>query len=766
MAKGADSGGVLQVSKCHCETGRKRHRIPDSVRIPFENLQTTVAQGIVHDDTEDEDGDEDGDEIMEDNQVLDDDDNDNDNNDNDNEEGDNGEVASPGHHFAHPPPPQLPPPIGAPPPLIPNQAPMGIGGAQADLMWMDNLDESDTDEVSEPSTDATQPTLHDSDSESDEEGVPQIATWRLNLTALSTVYNFYAVAYRDKIHISRPRSCVTNVLPTKPDLVLRPGPSHMGIAVGGYLDQFFPHQVNHLIVGDFGDKEILLLAYDDGDVIGFYTRHIEDELLRLEYDDEMRPPRPPKPFFHENVGKSAWGLAVHKQSRIIAVGANTHDVCVFVFALTGELYQHIEEADHVEFFRTLIKDENGVLGNRVISGGEKDNAKFVNGLERAVRRRDANWRIVLKTGSAGDNIPNVAFGSDADGEAEKVVAVDVKGNLWIMDIWGMNKCPHIRLDGLHSTRTPSDRQRLFQWPRELPRAWGVLILPESSFLPTKSYTDSLGLKPREAKYASNEKIGRWIDISTGIKHVKNNSTIHPWVRSGNENRFAINPHVQRRQRLESWYDFNTSSQVQSWSATIDEQGQQRMPLIQAKGKYQTKQKDVDGKLVLGDGSSIMRTYELDIELRSFEENGVGIMFERAIEQDRPANTVLRMMRWSHERLSNLIHVPELSIVVAGSLCGRVALVTLTRPVYENSPFKRGFKIEAILPTKKDEDSQLRPICPLLGVAIAPMPCSGKLGKADEPLGTRGYRLMLHYYDLRILSYEVYRNTATEELSVV
>ncbi|KAI0600796.1 hypothetical protein F4775DRAFT_543476 [Biscogniauxia sp. FL1348] len=780
MAKSADSGGVLQVSRCHCETGRKRHRIPNSVRIPFENPQITVAQGIVIDDgTEDDTEDDTEDEVMEDNQVSeendqddeeddqdgDDDIDDFDDSDNDEDDDDSdSEIASPDHHPAHPL--QSPPPVDAHPPFIPTQAPpMQVGGDQADIMWIDNLDDSDTDEASEPSTDATQPTLHDSDSESDEEGVPQIATWRLNLTALSTVYNFYAVAYKDKIHISRPRSCVTNALPTKPDLVLRPGPSHMGIVVGGYLDQSFPHQVNHLIVGDFGDEEILLLAYDDGDVIGFYTRHIEDELLRLEYDDDIGSPRVPKPFFHENVGKSAWGLAVHKQSRIIAVGANTHNVCVFIFALTGELYQHVEEADHVEFFRTLIKNEKGILGNRVTSGGEKDTAKFASRLEHAVRRRDANWRIVLETGNAGDNIPNVAFGSDADGDAEKVVAVDVKGNLWIMDIWRMNKCPHIRLDGLHTVRTASDRQRLFQWPHELPRAWGVLVLPESSFLPTKSYADSLGLKPREAKYVSNDKIGRWIDISGGIKHVKNNSTIHPWVRSGNTNRFAVNPHIQRRQRWESWYDFN-SSQGPSWSVTIDDQGHQRIPPFQSKGKYQAGRKEVDRKLILGDGSSIMRTYELDIELRSFEENGVGIMFERVIEQDRPLNTVLRPMRWSHERLSNLIHVPELSLAVAGSLCGRVALVTLTRPVYENSPFKRGFKIEVILPTKKDEDSQFRPICPLLGVAIAPMPCSGKLGKADEPLGTRGYRLMLHYYDLRVLSYEVYRNTATEELSVV
>ncbi|KAI1504441.1 hypothetical protein F5X99DRAFT_41067 [Biscogniauxia marginata] len=750
MAKGADSGGVLQVSRCHCETGRKRHRIPKSVRIPFENSQTTIPQGIIDNDTEDE--------IMDDSPTS--DENNEDDHDGGGDDDDDNIVVIQGNPIAQAP--QLPA-IMAPPPPIFNA--MAVGGAQAGIMWIDDLDVSDTDEASEPSTDATQPTPHDSDSESDEDGVPQIATWRLNLTALSAVYNFYVVAYKDKIHISRPRSCVTNVLPTKPDLVLRPGASHMGVIVGGFLDQTFPHQVNHLIVGDFGEEEILLLAYDDGDVIGFYTRHIEDQLLRLEYDDEAASSSVPKPFFHENVGKSAWGLAIHKQSRIIAVGANTHDVCVFIFALTGEPYRHTKEADAVEFFRNLIKDEKGNLGNSQLSGGGKCAQKSVKGLEHAVRRRDANWRIVLETGSTGQNIPNVAFGSDADGEADKVVAVDVAGNLWIMDIWNLNKCPHVRVEGIHNFRTPSDRQRLFQWPRELPRAWGVLVLPESSFLPTKSYADSLGLKPREAKYASNEKIGRWIDVSEGINHVKNNSTTHPWVRSGSINRFAINPHVQRRQKWESWYDYS-SNPTPAWSDTIDAQGQQYASPVLPRGQSQAGKKTPSGKLVLGDGSSIMRTYELDIELRSFEEDGIGIMFERAIDQDRPTNTVLPAMRWSHERLSNLIHVPELSMVVAGSLCGRVALITLTRPLYVRAPFKRGFKIEAILPTKKEEDSQLRPICPLLGVAIAPMPCSGKLGKADEPLGTRGYRLMLHYYDLRILSYEVFRNMATEELSVI
>jgi hypothetical protein len=46
--------------------------------------------------------------------------------------------------------------------------------------------------------------------------VPGIASYRLNLTALSQRYNIYAVAYKNKIHISRVRSCIDNTLPARP----------------------------------------------------------------------------------------------------------------------------------------------------------------------------------------------------------------------------------------------------------------------------------------------------------------------------------------------------------------------------------------------------------------------------------------------------------------------------------------------------------------------------------------------------------------------
>ncbi|KAI1390160.1 uncharacterized protein F4822DRAFT_401055 [Hypoxylon trugodes] len=733
MAKDASSEGALRVSRCSCEMGRKRHRIPKSIQIPFEAFQP-IDVPIHNHDSDDESGD-----------------------DTDEADQDDGNTFFDGELFGTVT-------IGGDF-FVVNQQLLDVAfpNGTMDLEMDMDMDVSMTSE-SAP------------DSDQEFEGVlPKVATWRMNLTALSQFYNIYMVAYENKIYISRPRSCVTNALPAKPDLILEPPASLMSYDVGGYLDPAAPHQVNHLIVGELGDEEILLLAYDDGDVIGYYTKYIESEISRREKTGNGDGALP-APFFHENVLKSAWGLAIHKKSRLIAVSSNLHNVSVFVFALSGQEYRHIADVDSVEFFRNITKNEDGNIEPPMVP--PFDCAKIFEyrskaaGLEEEIQDRNANWRIVLRTGHGGTNIPNIAFSSDTSGEADKVVAVDINGKLWLMDIW------HLAVPVPHATIEPLHRARVI--PRvhgphdggHRPRGWGVLVLPESSFLPTNDVEQSLGLPPSEAMYLENERIGEWIDNSKGIEYVKNNSTIHPWVRSGNARRFNFNAFERMRVRLDStWYDSGPQPPM-PLQKLIEDNARRgghmsrisdgRKSRLAQSNPRAIKRRDT----VLADESSILRTYELDIELRGFKEDGVGIMFEKVIDQSRPPHAVLEPMRPSNERLANLIHVPELSLVVAGSLCGRVALITLTRPEPHSLPFKRSFKIEAILPTKRDEDTHKRPICPLLGVAIGPIPFAGNESLAERPTNRRRYRIMLHYYDLRILSYEISRGSPTDPLTIV
>ena len=48
--------------------------------------------------------------------------------------------------------------------------------------------------------------------------------------------------------------------------------------MGGFIDQTFPHSVNHIKLGNLGDFEILLMACDDGDVIAYYTHRKDDRV--------------------------------------------------------------------------------------------------------------------------------------------------------------------------------------------------------------------------------------------------------------------------------------------------------------------------------------------------------------------------------------------------------------------------------------------------------------------------------------------------------
>lgn len=91
----------------------------------------------------------------------------------------------------------------------------------------------------------------------------------------------YFAAYQDAIHVTIPRG-LQQMLPGKADLVLKPSASPQALNVGGYIDHLLPHCINHIIVGNLGEYEILLIACDDGDVLAYYTHVIAVEIRRSE----------------------------------------------------------------------------------------------------------------------------------------------------------------------------------------------------------------------------------------------------------------------------------------------------------------------------------------------------------------------------------------------------------------------------------------------------------------------------------------------------
>lgn len=170
---------------------------------------------------------------------------------------------------------------------------------------------------------------------------------------------------------------------------------------------------------------------------------------------------------------------------------------------------------------------------------------------------------------------------------------------------------------------------------------------------------------------------------------------------------------------------------------------------------------------------ILRTLEDDVEMCSINpDDGAAVFCRDPIRFSPPANPFMQHSK----RLNMVIHVPELSLVVIGSAMGRVILLTPTRSPHgvEGHRFrvKQGYRIDWVLPTRADERAGRRPQRGLYGIAVGPVQEGGApgcmLGSDSGPApspASRRYRLMLHYRDHRILTYEIGRDEKGEHLLI-
>ncbi|KAK3935986.1 hypothetical protein QBC46DRAFT_270540 [Diplogelasinospora grovesii] len=648
-------------------------------------------------------------------------------------------------------------------------------------------------------------------------------------TAENRRYNLYFAAYQDKIHVFQPKK-PPNILPP-PSLILHPKKSKAAKLTPGALNNLFGHQINQMMVGDLGNLEVVYFAFDDGDVSAYYTHAIAQCILsngehRHRHKSEAGgAPRMevPKQFFHENVGTSAWGLAIHAQSRLLAVSSNYREVTVFAFSMNQDKRRK----------------------NQKKRGASQDYApphQTALELEKHFQSRTRTWRIVLPLGQEGHNIPSIAFADDENGYADKVVAVDIPGNIWILDIWKIGASPIVYPPG---PRIIENRQS----------GWGVLVLDDSHFKPTKSIRESLGLPRKEiqpyggAGGASTDP-DMWLDTTCSLYYVKDlapNPESYIRARHGNQYHKL---HQDRRygplsapavdsddEQPYDDTDSDTAEQPRSSgkgggaddgntkrdnTQTNDYRWHMlRKPLDNLKG---TAIDDLDqdvhlsrtivpsfGQTHVLDGTarllqfekqsserryhtrsigfnkvefprhaaknlSILRTTQTDIELQNFGHKSANVVCKSVLghhNHHRRRVEPYDMARIVSERVSMVLHVPELNLVVAGSLTGRVALITLTRTarrvVDRLAPLRRGFRVDAVLPRKNEEDRRLRPWCALHGIAISPVPDEHVENRLElrsrhprQSLSPKRYRLILHYMDHTILMYEIARRPDEEE----
>ncbi|KAK3309550.1 uncharacterized protein B0T15DRAFT_388146 [Chaetomium strumarium] len=664
----------------------------------------------------------------------------------------------------------------------------------------------------------------ETDSNHAQHGFPKIATTRNNLTALSQRYNLYFAAYQDRIYVYQPQRTGPRILPA-PSLILHPPRSPLGTSCPGAIDTYFPHQINHIIVGNLGNMEIVLFAYDDGDVAAYYTYAIA-HCIKANSDagrspgSRSRQAAHPKLCFQDNVGSSAWGLAIHEQSRLIAVGSNLRMVVVFAFALSRP------SAAAVKFST---------------DGKKPDEIE----LEKHVRSRTRTWRIVLPLGYEGHNIPNVTFMDDEAGEADKVVAIDIRGNVWLLDIWNVGQAP-------------------VRWPKAVSRGrrtpavvgWGVLVLPDRCFKRTQTVRECLGVPGNEVIAVTKlEQTGPalsqnntvWLDTTCSLYYIRELSLPAEAVfrRRQNTAEYAVThacKSVFVEQDLSDSWETDSDSEdgavnlpsapdpfhnkaVPSGSKTgTEKQGRKVLPPSTTDCPWYLKSGDTtDGAQMLGvinptsknvasidslagdgmyhkklgsyslrqtrDGSQIefskadlpehavkdyclLRTSLTDIELQPFNKDAPCIDCKYVL----PHHTNAPSTPWDlhptySERVSMLIHIPQLNLVAAGSPTGRVALITLTKTAkrLHMTKLRHGFRVDYVLPRRSEDDRKLRPGCTLIGIAMSPVPYRPGVDLELRPRGERPsptmYRLILHYKDHTILMYDIARSGDDGSLTV-
>ena len=268
-------------------------------------------------------------------------------------------------------------------------------------------------------------------------------------TAFSQSRNLLFVAYVDKVYVFSP-SFPEQTIASEPELVIELPRSRKGLR--GFLDLSRPHAVNHLIVGELGEEEIVVVACDDGDVISYNVRSIclaidegakiafgpdpyEDHTLRryrqigwanliLPVADPHRIPgfRVLAAWFHENVGASAWGLATHKGSRLLAVSSNTKEINVFSPALSPLSERNVDG----DMWDCNLTDPPPEMFETYAAEGTRD----------AIASRDPSLgrKITLRGHVA--NIPNVAFCDNGlDPKGGYLASTDIDGYTIVWDIW-------------------------------------------------------------------------------------------------------------------------------------------------------------------------------------------------------------------------------------------------------------------------------------------------------------------------------------------
>ncbi|KAE8151222.1 hypothetical protein BDV25DRAFT_139029 [Aspergillus avenaceus] len=256
----------------------------------------------------------------------------------------------------------------------------------------------------------------------------------------------------------------------------------------GYISPACPHAINSILMDDLGRDEVLLLATDSGNVCGYRVEAIFSALKLAEERKEQRPLDGTQvdPFFAEYVDASAWGLAIHKFARLIAVSANTGLITVFAFALVNPSTGTSTNAS----LRSEEEDEFTDYGHTWLEIKSDEQFAQLRQL-RPIGHRKRNIRLTY-TGHF-TNIPSVAFlNCDLDPNGAWMVSTDIDNKLLVWNIW--DRLGPYSLYHFNESNLKSYAEEAFRYDTE--RGWSVFALDPRTFHLLKSTEEACGGQPQ------------------------------------------------------------------------------------------------------------------------------------------------------------------------------------------------------------------------------------------------------------------------------
>jgi hypothetical protein len=359
------------------------------------------------------------------------------------------------------------------------------------------------------------------------------------------------------------------------------------------------------------------------------------------------------------------------------------------------------------------------------------------------------------------------------------------------------------------------------------------VLPDSSFKPTKTYREALGLSRKQIVKAS-----AWgacdranlIDTTCSLFHVRD-SPSQPSIYLRDRHQYTYTAHFERNPTPVAPYSLGDEVDEPEYISDSDSDVEVKMhssrgtPIVRCDTSKIDEEKELAqgfrlsrtivptlGKIPSTNSTklfmdfvnnnyqrkhlvksttfdrapmsrfmrrnlTLLRTTATDIEMQPLDASYNGVICRSVLVSQcvrRPPEPLPHDLQSNlAERTSMLCHVPELNLVVVGSLTGRVALLTLTKAGAKHKVFddgggsprvKRGFRVDWILPRLQEEKARVRPWAPLHGIAISPIPHAAAKGLDLRPakgghkyMRTARYRLLLHYADHTILKYDIARN---------